>query len=558
MSSFLKLLRLRLRILRNLLLRYKGSWFKVLVIFFFSLSFLLGMFFLFREGFQFIKTIPLISDLVINRLFYFLFLFTFFLMLFSSVLTSYSTFFSQGETDLLVSLPISFRVIFIHKFLEIAFYTSWSFIFLGIPFFSAYAVINHLPASFYVVMVILVIPFVLLTSELGALFTLLLSRVMALKGWRIYIAGLLVASIPIFYFLYKIFSLPPIPSDLFTMVRKVFSHFQLSQHTYLPSYWVAKGLFLFLQGETGKMNKYILLLYSFSFLLSGLLLLLSEFLYFPAFSNVRGSLREKRISRKFSPLNLLTSFFSFLPGKYRALVQKDIKNFFRDPRQWSQFLIFFGILAVYIINLRSYRYFAVTPSFKMMISLVNIAAMGFILSTLTTRFMFPQMSLEGKRIWIIKLSSLTLREVLWEKFYLTFTFCFLVVALLSNLTNVLLQVSPLLYLVGNILVLCMSLSLTSLSVGLGAVFPDFSSDNPARIVSGFGGTVNFILGIIYVLLVVSLISIPFSLRYILMKINDRVFIVLVKIAITWISGITFFSVFFPLRYACRKLEKLEI
>ncbi|NOZ64128.1 MAG: hypothetical protein GXO71_04220 [Caldiserica bacterium] len=558
MSSFLKLLRLRLWILRNVLLRYKGSWFKVLVIFFFSLSFLLGMFFLFREGFQFLKTIPLISELVINRLFYFLFLFTFFLMLFSAILTSYSTFFSRGETDLLISLPLSFRVIFVYKFIEITFYTSWSFIFLGIPFFSAYAVINHLPASFYAVMAVLVIPFVLLSSGLGALFTLLLSRMMALRGWRIYIAGIFIASIPIFYFLYKIFSLPPLPSDLFSVVKQVFSHFQLSQHAYLPSYWVAKGLFLFLKGEIGKMNRYILLLYSSSFLLFGLLLLLSGFLYFPAFSNVRGSLREKRISGNFSPLSLLISLFSFLPRKYRALVQKDIKNFFRDPRQWSQFLIFFGILGVYIINLRSYRYFTVTPSFKMMISLVNIAAMGFILSTLTTRFMFPQMSLEGKRIWIIKLSSLTLREVLWEKFYITFSFCFFVVALLSNLTNILLQVSPLLYLVGNIMVLCMSLSLTSLSVGLGAVFPDFSSDNPAKIVSGFGGTVNFILGIIYVLLVVSLISIPFSLRYILIKINDRVFIVLVRLALIWISGITFLSVFFPLRYACKKLERLEI
>ena len=239
-------------------------------------------------------------------------------------------------------------------------------------------------------------------------------------------------------------------------------------------------------------------------------------------------------------------------------MSKDIKNFFRDPRQWSQFLIFFGILAIYILNLRSYRYFKVAQNFKMMVSLVNISAMGFILSTLTTRFMFPQMSLEGRRIWIIRLSSLTLKEVLWEKFYLTFTFCFIIVSILTNLTNVFLRVPSILYLVGNILVLCMSLSLTSLSVGLGAVFPDFSSDNPARIVSGFGGTLNFMLGMIYVLFVVSLVAIPFSLKFILMKISDRIFIVFLRIALAWILGITLFSVFFPLRYACKKLENLEI
>ena len=544
--------------MKNALLNYRGSWFKVLVIFFFSLSFLVGMFFLFKEGFQFLKTIPLISDLVINRLFYFLFLFTFFLMLFSAILTSYSTLFSKGETDLLMSFPLSFCVIFTHKFLETSFYTSWSFIFLGIPFFSAYGAVNHLPPSFYGLMAILVIPFILLSSELGALFTLLLSRVMALKGWRIYVIGISVLSIPLLYFIYKLFSLPPITPDLFSLVKQVFSHFRLSQHTYLPSYWIANGLFLFLKGKSGEMSKYILLLYLSSFFLFLTLLSLSSRLYFPAFSNVRGSIREKRIVRRFSPLTFLLHFFDFLPRRYRALVSKDIKNFFRDPRQWSQFLIFFGILAIYILNLRSYRYFKVAQNFKMMVSLVNISAMGFILSTLTTRFMFPQMSLEGRRIWMIKLSSLTLKEVLWEKFYLTFTFCFIIVSILTNLTNVFLRVPSILYLVGNILVLCMSLSLTSLSVGLGAVFPDFSSDNPARIVSGFGGTLNFMLGMIYVLFVVSLVAIPFSLKFILMRISDRIFIAFLRIALAWILGITLFSVFFPLRYACKKLEKLEI
>lgn len=32
---------------------------------------------------------------------------------------------------------------------------------------------------------------------------------------------------------------------------------------------------------------------------------------------------------------------------------KDIKLFWRDPTQWSQFVIFFGIMAIYIANIRN-------------------------------------------------------------------------------------------------------------------------------------------------------------------------------------------------------------
>src|SRR5260221_422341 len=59
-------------------------------------------------------------------------------------------------------------------------------------------------------------------------------------------------------------------------------------------------------------------------------------------------------------------------------------------------------------------------------------------------------------------------------------------------------------------VIVMSFALCGIAVGVGALFPNFSSgstanrrdDNPARIVSGFGGTFCFILSLLYIVLVV--------------------------------------------------------
>jgi ABC-2 type transport system permease protein len=45
-----------------------------------------------------------------------------------------------------------------------------------------------------------------------------------------------------------------------------------------------------------------------------------------------------------------------------------------------------------------------------------------------------------------------------------------------------------------------TLALSGLAVGLGSLYPNFQEDNPARIVSGLGGTLNFLLSVLYILL----------------------------------------------------------
>jgi ABC-2 type transport system permease protein len=54
----------------------------------------------------------------------------------------------------------------------------------------------------------------------------------------------------------------------------------------------------------------------------------------------------------------------------------------------------------------------------------------------------------------------------------------------------------------------MSYGLTSLSLSLGALLPNFREVNPARIVSGFGGTVCLICSFMYILLGMGTLLIP--------------------------------------------------
>src|ERR1700690_3137540 len=83
-----------------------------------------------------------------------------------------------------------------------------------------------------------------------------------------------------------------------------------------------------------------------------------------------------------------------------TLLVKDFPLFRRDPVQWSQFIISFGLLALYVVNIRRLSYI---PNYSAMIGFLNLAVVGLILSTFTTRFIFPMISLEGRRLWILGL-----------------------------------------------------------------------------------------------------------------------------------------------------------
>ena len=99
-----------------------------------------------------------------------------------------------------------------------------------------------------------------------------------------------------------------------------------------------------------------------------------------------------------------------------CLIVKDLRVFRRDPVQWSQFLIFFGLLTLYFVNIRRFSYDVNYVGWVNMISFLNLAVVGLILSTFTTRFIFPMISLEGRRFWILGLLPVGRDSILWGKF----------------------------------------------------------------------------------------------------------------------------------------------
>ena len=176
--------------------------------------------------------------------------------------------------------------------------------------------------------------------------------------------------------------------------------------------------------------------------------------------------------------------------------------------QWGQTALIFGLLLMYSMNLRKLGYDLQSPFWTTVVSHLNLLVCCLALSTLTTRFIYPQFSLEGRRMWILGLSPVPLHRVLALKLRLSASVLALLMLALVVVSGMSLGLPGKRILFFSAAILMLSYGLTALALSLGALVPNFRESNPARIVSGFGGTVCLIASFVYIVCGMAVLVIP--------------------------------------------------
>ena len=83
-----------------------------------------------------------------------------------------------------------------------------------------------------------------------------------------------------------------------------------------------------------------------------------------------------------------------------------------------------------------------SPFWKNVVAFLNLAATCLTLATLTTRFVFPMISLEGQRFWILGLMPVSRWKILRTKFLFVLAGSFVIALILVTLSNVMLETMP--------------------------------------------------------------------------------------------------------------------
>ncbi|MFH1476048.1 MAG: hypothetical protein ABIH24_00945 [Verrucomicrobiota bacterium] len=571
MHALMVLLRKDGRVLRNLRRTAREqSAFKVVFILMFAVGMLAGLGYLFLEGFRFLSALGGIGVMLIRHLFALFFFGLGLMLILSGIVATYTAVFRSAEIPFLLCRPIAPGVMLLHKWLETTLISSWAFFFIIIPFIGAFAWHAHLSLLFMLWTFLFSIPFVLLSAGAGMLITLLVLRWAPCWRPQVWVAAALLVLAGWVVWMLAGAGKPPADDTAFVLERFV-PGLKLAAFPLWPSAWMAEGIMALSRDQWLRGGMLFGVLWA-NVLMVGLLVEgLGTAQFIQAWQRTRvahASLRElpsssgsaglRRTNRRAGPGGTLAleTCLAFLAPDARALVIKDLRTLRRDPAQWIQGLLFFGLLALYFFNLRNLHYHLLSAVWRNLIVFLNMFSLSAVMCSFCSRFIYPQLSLEGQSFWLIGLAPTTMGRVLKIKFLASLAGMLSISVVLMAVSTAMLEVGGRVWVTALGLAAAISLGLCGLATGLGAVFLDLKQRNPMAIISGFGGTLNLVLSLVYMAAAI----LPFGALYhyyTLGRIGTGSLNAGTAAAVVWLIVITFAATLLPITAGRRSLVKRD-
>ncbi|MEC8379226.1 MAG: hypothetical protein VXZ96_02835 [Myxococcota bacterium] len=551
--------------LRNRWKRAKNSE-RLLIIGFssFGVLFWIGLSALFWYFIKTFYSIEIVGPIVLRKLMELLMLSLFGMLCFSNVVTALSSFYLSDDLELLLSLPISRVQFHMARLSDTIGQSSWMAIALGGPILACYGAAYQATWDYYVIAAAVLSAFLIIPAALGVGLASLLVSIFPAR--RIREALMLVGVITLVFIFILLRWLRPerlANADNFESVAAYVAELQAPTPFLLPPKWASEALLASLLGRPFPWLEFSLLIVG-AIATNGLARWLTDFLY----DEGRAKAQEARVARLAGSkwLDSIIRLWTFpLSPNAQAMVTKDIKTFVRDPSQWTQLFLVASIVAISIISVASLP----VDSFRgpWMQSWINglsfliLALVGFVMAALAARFQFSAVSNEGRGFWIVRTGPISAREFLKAKAWPGFLPMLLIGETLAISSTTILGAEPLVLWTAILTAIGLSFGLSGIAVGMGAMYPDFKSDNAAKLAASPAGMLYMVMALSLVFAVLILEAFPIyfflSSRYRDTDLNS----------VQWlISGGCFLSVvalcafaaIYPMRRGARALWEREL
>jgi ABC-2 type transport system permease protein len=465
------------------------------------------------HGLDYVMKIPMLGPLLAERLIYLLFFFFFMMLVISNATITGMGLFRKKDMEWQVALPLPPRSLVIWKTLEGMLLASWGLMVLSAPILLALGRLYEAGPTFFLSTAPALLCLVTIAANLSTWLLLVLLRYARRSWWKLAaLLGLGLLALLVRRFLSVDFQAMR-GRDVAAGISEILKHTEICMHPLLPSSWVAEAIQATGRGLPRRACFYHLVLLSNALLSLVITARLAARLFMPAWNRLMqavpgGASAAARMPLEAGRLSEVARRALALDRASFAILGKEVRLFVREPMQWGQCAVIFGLLLIYSANLRSMGDDLHSPFWTSVISHLNLLVCCLALSTLTTRFIYPQLSLEGQRMWILGLSPVPLHRVLSLKLRLSAGVLALLMTMLVCLSGLSLGMPLRRMLFFSLATIMMSYGLTALALSLGALLPNFREANPARIVSGFGGTVCLISSFLYILLGMAAVLIP--------------------------------------------------
>lgn len=495
-----------------------------------------------------------LGEVFLDRMFYLGWSIIFYLLVLSNLITGFSTFYRSPEVAFLFTLPVDAAQIFKVKFTENLVYSSWAILILGIPMTLAYGELQGLSSVGYVTVFLTgILPFLFIATVAASLMLVilvLLSRFFKMRTLFISLGLLFTGAFYLYFTVSQQDTVVGGQLGNFRALGRYMANLSSTPFPFIPSYWLSK---LFLDGETlGWVER---LYFASLFITTALVgweasLWIARRSYFSSYQIMErtGSGTIKKGSNRIFSFNM-----KGVQGHMKGLIAKDVVQFLRTPQQWVQFLLMGFFITIYLINLSRGRvhFHDLLPFWQNAIYVFNFGFTGFIMAALTARFVYPMVSMEGRSLWILLASPFSIRQIFQEKFWFAFFTLFTLAEVVVMASNYFLGLQAEIAVIASGFMLMTSLSLISLSIGLGTVYAQFDEPNPMKVSSGYGGIIAIVLSLIYVSFSV------FCLVIVIRQYQIGGSPALIGSVVAFVVILTVLYTWLPLRWGLRALSTYE-
>ena len=432
-----------------------------------------------------------------------------------NMMVSFSTLYKSNEVFHLITKPISFTKLFLMKFLDNFFYSSTTLLLIITAVLLGYGFYFNLSFWFYpFALFLLVLPFMFTAGSAGVIILLIVLRLSGKWGIKKVLTSLgsvYLVSVISFYFISNPIKLVERVFDYYPNIDQYFGFLESGLIKFLPNYWIAESLYWISESKIERAIPFIYANLVTSIFVFGITLFLAKKWYYETWLTslkINAELKNKsNKNRQFLGFHKNSSFNGF----DESIIKREFLLFFREPSQWLHLLVMLLLITIFIssisgidiIILKAYNEYLKTLVY-LIVSLFNV----FLVASLSLRFVFPLISLEGETLWKIRSAPIDFNGLLIKRLFIYFILIFFIGQIISLFSNF--QFPVMLSIVAQINTALTTITLISLNFGMGGIFANYKEKNAIRLASSQGASITFLFTLLYLVLIILILFIPVS------------------------------------------------
>jgi ABC-2 type transport system permease protein len=431
-----------------------------------------------------------------------------------NIIVSYSTLYKSDEVAFFFTKPIEPQKIFFLKFMDNFFYSSSTLLMILFSLLAGYVYYFKLSIVSFLFLLLNFIPFILSAGSLGVIILLFIIKLANHFGIKKVIFTIVFGYFSTILVFFKLNSPQTLISSLLKLYPilnkdRYFGEFIPSVLKYLPNNWLSQTAYWIVQGQIERSFAFIYLQVVLSAILFSTALFLGKKLYFSTWL-----LNQKIISDNNSRRKIHNSFISFenrsgLGAQTESIFKKDVLVFLREPGQIIHLAILLFLTLIFIWSLTGIRFIGFGNIYLQTMIYLSIFLFNLLLiTTLSLRFIFPIISLEGEAFWKIKSSPMNISHYTRSKLLLPSIIILALSLCLGYFSNYKLGLN--LKLISIILNLFAAVTIIAINFGMGGLFANYKEKNAIRLSSCQGATLSFLISVLFMLILIVILFSPLS------------------------------------------------